>query len=297
MYGRGVEDIEIRELRYFVAVAQELHFGRAAELLGMSQPPLSRAIKRLEDRLGVQLLHRNRRGVDLTQAGTVLLAESRAVLDAASAAVFRTKRGSAHPDSLILVTKAGASHELLRDLLDTYAQRPDAVRVQILLCEVGEQRFLLREGRADVAIMHHPYDVHTEFDTVPVLTEGQVAILPAAHPLARRPQLQLTDIADVPGLPIARWPLHDGSYPPGPGPEVRTQSQLAQLVSLGRTLLLIPASSRAWQWPDHIAVPVPDAPPVTTMLAWPKTSRSPALPGLIQAATAVAEHDDQADHL
>lgn len=153
--------------------------------------------------------------------------------------------------------------------------------------------FLLREGRADVAVVHSPYDVHAEFDSAPIFTEEQVAILPAAHPLARRSHLNLIDVLDVPDLPIARWPEHDGSYLPGPGPEVHTQSQLAQLVSLGRALLVIPASSRAWQWPDHVAVPVVDAPPVTTLLAWPRTSRSPAVPGLVDTAVAVGERADQ----
>ena len=91
----------------------------------------------------------------------------------------------------------------------------------------------------------------------------------------------------MPGLPIARWPGLDGTYPDGPGPEVRTQSQLAQLVALGRTLLVIPASSRAWQWPDHVAVPVVDAPDVTTVLAWPRAGHSPAVAALVRAASTI----------
>ncbi|MCZ4509315.1 LysR family transcriptional regulator, partial [Streptomyces sp. ActVer] len=80
-----MDTLETRELRYFVAVAEELHFGRAAERLGMAQPPLSRAIQQLERRLGVCLLERNRRGVSLTDAGEVLLHEGRAALDATTA--------------------------------------------------------------------------------------------------------------------------------------------------------------------------------------------------------------------
>ena len=162
-----------------------------------------------------------------------------------------------------------------------------AAPVEVLLREVGEQAGLLRDGSADVAIMHRPVDDLAGFDTEDLLTEGQVAILPAGHPLAARDQLTLAEVRDVPDLPIARWPRLDGSYPDGPGPEVHTQSQLAQLVALGRALLVIPASSRAWQWPEHVAVPVVDAPEITTVIAWPAASTSPAVGSLVRSAAAL----------
>ncbi|WP_055480529.1 LysR family transcriptional regulator [Sphaerimonospora mesophila] len=286
-----MDGLETRELRYFVAVAEELHFGRAAERLSMAQPPLSRAIQQLERRLGVLLLNRDRRGVSLTTAGGVMLAEARLALDAVDAAVRRTRRAASAQSALVLTTKAGASHELLKELLDSYAARPGAVEIDVLLCEIGEQGRLLRDGRADVAIMHAPFDVMTGLDSTEILTEGQVAIVPASHPLAQRSSLTMAEVSDVPDLPIARWPRHDNTYPPGPGPEVRSQSQLAQLVALGRTLLVIPASSRAWQWPEHVAVPVLDAPSVTTLLAWPAGVRSAALAELVETAERLKEGD------
>jgi DNA-binding transcriptional LysR family regulator len=279
-----VHDLETRELRYFVAIAEELHFGRAADRLGIAQPPLSRAIRRLEHRLGVRLLDRDRRGAALTDAGRVLHREATAALDAVAAAARRTRRAGDPKRPLVLATKAGASHELLRRLLAALESEPGAAPVDVLLCEVGEQAGLLRDGRADVALMHRPFDDLAGFDTEDLHVEGQVAIVPAVHPLASRDQLTLADVSDVPDLPIARWPRLDGSYPDGPGPEVHTQSQLAQLVALGRTLLVIPASSRAWQWPEHVAVPVIDAPDVTTVIAWQPTSSSPAIAALVRAA-------------
>jgi DNA-binding transcriptional LysR family regulator len=279
-----VDDLETRELRYFVAVAEELHFGRAAVRLGIAQPPLSRAISQLEHRLGVRLLDRDRRGTTLTDAGQVLLREANAALDAVAAAARRTRRAGDAKRPLVLVTKAGASYELLQQLLDALANEPDAAPIEMLLCEVGEQAGLLRDGRADVALMHRPFDDLAGFDTEDLHVESQIALLPAGHPLALRDQLTMAEVRDVPDLPIARWPRLDGSYPDGPGPEVHTQSQLAQLVALGRTLLVIPASSRAWQWPDHVAVPVVDAPDVTTVIAWPPGSHSPVIASLVRSA-------------
>lgn len=201
-----------------------------------------------------------------------------------TAAGRRTRRAGDSKRPLVLVTKAGASHTLLRRLLDAIASEPGAAPVEVFLCEVGEQAGLLRDGRADVALMHRPFDDLAGFDTEDLLVEGQVALLPSGHPLASHDRLTLAEVSDVPDLPIARWPRLDGSYPEGPGPEVHTQSQLAQLVALGRTLLVIPASSRAWQWPDHVAVPVIDAPNVTTVIAWPPNSRSPAVASLVRSA-------------
>ena len=277
-------DLETRELRYFVAVAEELHFGRAADRLSIAQPPLSRAIRQLEHRLGVQLFDRDRRGARLTDAGAVLLREARVALNAVAVAARQTQHAAGAIRPLVLATKAGASYELLKRLLAAVTREPGAAPVEILLCEVGEQAQLLRGGRADVALMHRPYDDLAEFDAQDLHVEGQIALLPAGHPLASREHLTLAEVRDVPDLPIARWPQLDGSYPDGPGPEVHTQSQLAQLVALGRTLLVIPASSRAWQWPDHVAVPVLDAPDVTTVIAWPRSAYSPAIASLVRSA-------------
>ncbi|MFJ9024033.1 LysR family transcriptional regulator [Streptomyces sp. NPDC102259] len=286
-----MDTLETRELRYFIAVAEELHFGRAAARLGMAQPPLSRAIQQLERRLRVSLLERDRRGVALTDAGEVLLHEGRAALDATAAAARRARRagGADGPDGprgrhrLVLAVKAAASHELLRKLLDVYAAEPDAADIEVLPCGICEQGEMLRDGRADVALMYTPFNSLAGFDSEELMTEGQIAILPAQHPLAARKALSLADVSDVPDLPLARWPSH-GTYAPGPGPEIHDQTQLAQLIALGRTVAVVPDSARAWLWAEHAAVPLTDAPPVVTHIAWPAHSRSLALAGLIRTA-------------
>jgi DNA-binding transcriptional LysR family regulator len=279
-----VDTLETRELRYFVTVAEELHFSRAAERLGIAQPPLSRAIQQLERRLGVTLLDRNRRGVTLTGAGQVLLDEARAILDSAEAAARRTRRAATATNRLTLATKAGANHELLRELLDAYAAEPGAAEIDVVLCGMGDQARMLRDGRADVAFMQRPFDSLAGFDTEDVLTEQQIAVVPAAHPLAARPSLLMADLSDVPGLPVARWPRQDGTYEDGPGPEIHDLSQLAQLIALGHTMAVICASARTWLWGAHAAVPLTDSSPVTTVLAWPAHSRSRAVAGLVRTA-------------
>ncbi|TYB45466.1 LysR family transcriptional regulator [Actinomadura chibensis] len=277
--------METRELRYFVAVAEELHFGRAARRLGIAQPPLSRAIGQLERRLGVTLLERTSRGVVLTEAGAVLLREGLAALDAVDAAARRTRRAAAGRPSLVLVTKAGASSELLAKLLDAYAAEPGAVTVDVQLCGPGEQERLLRDGRADVALLHRPYDSTAGFDTEELATEGQVAVLPAGHPLTVEARVRMADVADLPGLPMPRWPCPDGTYPEGPGPAVRDHAQLLQLIALGRASAVLPDSVRPLLRDDLAVVPVVDAPRVTTVIAWPPHSRSLALAGLVRTAT------------
>ena len=281
--------METRELRYFVAVAEELHFSRAAARLGIAQPPLSRAISQLERRLGGPLLERNSRGVTLTDAGQVLLAEARAALDAVDAAERRTRRAVGRDDEpgLVLVSKAGAAPELLTKLLDAYAAEPGSVKVEVDLCGIGQQGPRLRDGRADVALLHLPFDSVDGLDSEALLTEGQVAVLPSSHPWSTRSQLRMADLDDIPGLPPMRWPsggAKNGHSADGPGPEVRDSVQLYQLIGLGRAYAVLPESARAEQYHGIATVPVLDAPEVTTVIAWPRHSRSLAVATLIQTA-------------
>ncbi|MFF4988535.1 LysR family transcriptional regulator [Streptosporangium saharense] len=273
--------METRELRYFVAVAEELHFGRAAQRLSMAQPPLSRAIQQLERRLGVVLLHRTARAITLTEAGSVLLREARFALDAVEAAERRTRRAAADRPGVVLATKAGASRELLAKLLHAYAAEPDSVAVEVMLCGPGEPESLLRTGRADVALLHRPYDTTAGFDTEELHTEQQVVVLPKGHPLADRASLSLAEVNTQTDLPLPRWPGH----PDGPGPQVRDQTQLFQLIALGLACAVVPESLRDQLHDDHAVVPVPDAPAVTTVIAWPPHSRSRAVADLVRTAT------------
>ncbi|SDH60433.1 DNA-binding transcriptional regulator, LysR family [Lentzea fradiae] len=278
--------METRELRYFVAVAEELHFGRAAERLGIAQPPLSRTIAQLEHRLGVALLTRTSRRVALTHAGATLLEEGRAVLGALAAAERRTRQAATDRPCLVLAAKSGGSGEVLAKLLDAYAAEPGSVPVEVLLCESNTHVPLL-DGRADVALLHEPYEPTTGLDTEVLHTEGQVAVMPSAHPLASRPRLRVADVTSLPEA--ARWPNGDGTYPDGPGLQVRSMTQLLQMISLGRAVAVLPEAVCAEKTEGLTTVPVVDAPLVTTVIAWPPHSRSRALADLVRIATGFAQ--------
>ena len=281
--GDRVRGVELRELRQFVTVAEELNFGRAAQRLGIAQPPLSRTITQLERRLGVALLERTSRKVTLTNAGSVLLAEGRAILSAVAAAERRTRQAAADNPGLVLGAKAGASGELLTKLLDAYAAEPAAVPVEVLLCESRPQ-LLLRDGQADVALLHEPYDSTAGLDTEVLHSEHQVAILPAAHPLAGHSHVRTAAVSTLPDLPMGRWP-GPGGYPEGPGVEVHSLTQLFQMIALGRATAIVPESCATDLRRDLAAVPVTDAHAVTTVIAWPPHSRSQALADLIRVTT------------
>jgi DNA-binding transcriptional LysR family regulator len=279
--------VETRELRYFIAVAEESHVGRAAQRLGMAQPPLSRAIAQLERRLGAELLIRGPRGVRLTTAGQTLLEEGRAALAAVDAAERRTRRAAntrAGRATVVLTAKAGASSELMAKLLDAYAVEPDAVDVEVVLSPPGHQALMLRDGRADVAILHRPFDDLSGFDVDTLAVEDQVLILPSAHPASSVPSMTLAAATSISDLPTPRWPNLDGTYPEGPGPELRDLTQVLQLVRLGRAAIVLPESARVNLRDGLCVVPLCDAPKVTTVIAWPPHSTSAGVAGLVRAA-------------
>jgi DNA-binding transcriptional LysR family regulator len=264
--------MDSRELRYFVAVAEELNFGRAATRLGIAQPPLSRTIQQLERRMGTVLFERTSRQVTLTQAGETLLHEGRKALTALTAAERRAQRAGSR--SLVLAMKPNSDADLLEKILAKYG-----AEVDVRICGIGEQGTLLREGHADVALLRFPHDDAEGLAYEELLTEQDVAVLPRTHRLANRRSLTMAELADE---QLPHWP---GS-PPNGGPEVRDSAQLMQLIALGRTIALLPGSSEEHLRTGLVCVPVTDAPTSTLAIAWPEDTRSTQLAALVQAAAA-----------
>ncbi|MEV6942545.1 LysR family transcriptional regulator [Streptomyces sp. NPDC051172] len=279
--------MESRSLRYFVAVAEELNFARAAERLGISAPPLSRAIRKLEADLSVTLFERTTRSVELTPAGTVLLGEARIALDALQAAGRRAQRAAAQDAKLVLALKADGDGGLLEPILARYATEPAALPVTLRLSGWGDQARLLRQGEADAALIHEPFD-HTGLDSETVTVERRLAALPATHPLAARDHLTLADLA-IPGVGVGRLDgLADYLDMIVERHHIADLSQLLTLVELGEIVTLLPESvTTRYPRPGLAFREVPDAPPATLSIAWPQQSCSTATAALVRAAASV----------
>jgi DNA-binding transcriptional LysR family regulator len=277
-----MEEVETRELRYFVAVAEELHFGRAAQRLGIAQPPLSRAIGQLERRMGVTLIERTSRTARLTAAGEVLLHEGRTALDAVAAAARRAQRAGLPDPRLILAMKPAGEGGLLPQILAEYDSQPGAIPVEIIF-SIGERAAMLRDGRADVGLLHSPQNDLSGLDAEELLTERQVVVLAERHPLAQRASVHL---ADLDGETTPRWPGTPNGK--GAGPVVHDIGQLMQLITLGRMVAVVPESVRGRLHSGLVCRPVPDAPTATIVVAWPQNSTSRQVAAFVRAATTAA---------
>lgn len=303
-----MNELEVRQLRYFVAVAEELHFGRAAERLGMAQPPLSRAIRELERQLGVLLLKRTTRQVTLTPAGEVLLRDARTALEAISAAGRRAQHAGEPTPRLRLALKPDIDGGLLPQILDAYAGEEAALPVELVLGRFGEQAQTVRDGRADAALLLGPFDDRS-LDYEPLVTEPFLVAMAAADPLAAQPCLRLADLAgrSLPGGSPADQGVAPGphgsagarDHQPNPaGNHTPTAStpqndsdlpQIFRLVELGSIVCFLPTSV-TWRYPrPEIAYrPVSDLEPATLAVAWPQDSHSAAVAAFVRVAATVA---------
>ncbi len=294
-----MSELEVRQLRYFVAVAEELHFGRAAERLGMAQPPLSRAIRGLERQLGVRLLERTTRQVTLTPAGQVLLRDARTALDAVAAADRRARHAGARTPKLRLALKADHDAGLLPRLLAAYEREEAALPVELVHGGRGEQAAALRDGRADVALLSTPFD-ERGLDIEPLITEPRLVALAATDPLAARTSLCLADLAgrrlpdgsaaELGGNPPAADGAGGGTQPPAAAPAARLDiAQIFNLIEVGDVVWFPPVSIARLHPRPHIAYrTVTDLGPTTLTVAWPRDSRSAAVAAFVRSAVAVA---------
>ncbi|PRX63593.1 LysR family transcriptional regulator [Nonomuraea fuscirosea] len=283
-----MSDLEVRQLRYFVAVAEELHFGRAAERLGMAQPPLSRAIRAMERQLGVTLMERTTRRVTLTPAGETLLRDARTALDAVAAAARRARNAGRPEPVLRLALKADYDGGLLPQIIAAYQQEPAALPVRLVLGGRAEQEPALRDGRADLALLMRPFD-DRDLDVEPLLTEPRLLAVAANDPLAAHTGLRVADLAGR-VLPDGSPADREDSVPPRGGPARNLDlAQIFNLIELGDIVWFVPESlARLHPRPGVAYRSVGDLPPLEFALAWPQESRSPAVAAFVRTACAVA---------
>jgi DNA-binding transcriptional LysR family regulator len=282
--------MDLRELRYFVAVAEELHFGRAAARLHMTQPPLSRAIKQLETDLGAVLLDRSPRGVALTAAGAALHEEARALLGRADEARARVA-AAAGPATITIGTLADSAEQVGTRLAAAYREHHPGVRVRIREAGMTDPTTGLRAGLVDVALTRVPFE-DAGIVTHVLRTDPVGVVLRADDPLAGRASVHSTDLADRPWfqLPEGTDPVWAAYWNgPGPrhrdGPVVRTVHECLQAVLWNGTVGLAPLVHAL---PEGLtAVPLVDMAPSHLVVAWLDTNPNPLIRSFARIAATV----------
>jgi DNA-binding transcriptional LysR family regulator len=282
--------VELRQLRYLVAIDDAGHVGRAAEALYVSQPALSYALRNLEAELGIQLFGRHARGVTPTEAGREVIAEARATVTAAdrvTAVAERYRRGMA--GLLRVGFEATGAGSLTTRSRAEFARRYPGVRVEPKRFDWGQEAAGLRDGSVDVAFVWLPNDLtglHSEI----VHTESRVVALPTGHRLAAHAGVSVLQVRDEPLMWTERaprqwvdwWavnPRPDGSSPRW-GPTNDNVEEMLEQVAAGAAVCFAPASMASYYArPDLAWVPLTDVPPLRVALAWPQGEGSALVRG------------------
>ncbi|MFD9725062.1 LysR family transcriptional regulator [Streptomyces sp. NPDC059072] len=283
--------MELRTLRYFVAVAEELHFGRAATRLHMSQPPLSRAVKQLEAEVGALLFTRSPTGVTLTPVGTVLLDEARALLDHADRVRARVSAAAGAATLTIGILGDGTDPGVSR-LAAAYRRSHPGIDIRIRDTDLTDPTCGLRAGLVDVALSRAPFD-ETAL-TVRVLRADPVGVvLRADDPLAIREGLRLAELNDRRWFQFPQgtdpvWQSYWNGGRPREGPVVRAVQECLQAVLWNGTVGLAPLGH---DLPAELAVvPLIDMPPSRVVAAWNAGDTNPLVRAFVETATAAYRH-------
>lgn len=294
-----MSNVQLRELTYFVAVAEELSFRRAASRLGIAQPPLSKAIRQLEGKLGVELFERTTRYVMLTTAGKELLSEAPHVLGDVKRLVQRTQRAGSAAPKLVIAVKSGAEVGLLRRVLEIYDSHPLSIPYEVAVCSGSTETTRLRDGTADVALVRLPCDL-TDLDSEPLFTEPRIAALSSMHKLAESERLSLSDLAQEPtprwvnADPTQRayWKGQDGTAQgkdEREGPYVSNMGQLLDVVALGQAVAYLPASVTKRYAQDGVVYrQVSGLSPSTVAAVWLRSAQERAVAAFVQSCAVLA---------
>jgi DNA-binding transcriptional LysR family regulator len=274
-------DVDLRKVRYFVAVAERLHFGRAAESLHIAQPVLSRQIRALEDELKAQLFVRDKRTTELTPAGRALLADAKPLLanaDALRRRVGRAARGSA------TFTVAFMPGLIVTPALRAFGARHPELTADVLRTTWSDQTEVVRDGRADVSYVRLPID-QRGLSVRPLFAEPRVVVVPAEHRLAGKDSVEITDLATehllqdpdaVPEWRDVAEELRTGRR--RAEPVVMIVEEKLERVAAGHGIVVFPLSTATFYTrPDIVHVPIAGIAPNQVSLAWDSARRSPLI--------------------
>jgi DNA-binding transcriptional LysR family regulator len=295
--------MELRHLRYFVAVAEELHFGRAAQRLRIAQPPLSRQIRDLEREIGTPLFERVARGVELTPAGLAFLPEARLTLSQAERAQRTAQRAAEGETGRLRVgfVEASTFSGILPDVLGFFRMHLPHIGLSLFEMDSLQQGEALRDGRIDVGILHSPPpDADRWLRVEPVYTDPLIAAIPHTHRLASRARFALKDLAVESFVLFPRYAgpgLYDdiiarcrsADFSPRVVQEAAGWHTLVGLVGAGVGVTLVPQSLRQFQRPGVVYRRVRDLSVEMEMSAvWKKGGKSPVRERFVTALRAVA---------
>lgn len=280
--------LELSQLRCFVAVAEELHFGRAAARLHMTQPPLSRQIQLLEHAVGVQLLERTSRSVRLTAAGAALYAEAAALLRRAGEAAEAAARiGRGEAGRVVVGYTAVSGYALIPGLLAAANKALPAIEIVLEEMVSSEQLRALEEERIDLGFVR-PLQATAPLRYHRVAREPMLLAVPAAHPLAKRARVRLQDLA---GQPLIMYSEKEGRYfherilglfagsahQPNCVHHIGQTHTIMALVRAGIGLAIVPASARHLRFERIVFKPLWQELVAEIYLAWRDDARNPAL--------------------
>ncbi len=287
---------ELSQLRCFIAVAEDLHFGRAAARLNMTQPPLSRQVQILERTLDIALLERTSRSVHLTPAGRAFLSEARRIIvlaEGARLAAKRVARGEA--GSIAFGCTAAASYSLLPRLVAFATSAMPSIDLVLKEMVTGEQMEAMASGRIDLGLIRQPFDRRL-VDSACILRERLLLAVPRGHALAIKPE---ATIADLDGQKLVMWSPVEARYfydlitglcvAVGVAPVYvqyisQTHTMLA-LVSAGLGVALVPEAARSLHFDKVLLRPIRSRRPAVAELhlAWRRDNTNPAMPGFRDA--------------
>lgn len=270
--------MELRHLRYFVAVATELHFTRAAQCLGIGQPPLSQQIQQLEREIGAQLFIRDRRGVTLTEAGHAFLSEARQVLDGAERAKETARRiANGEVGTLSLGFTVSASiHPFVPRLIRTFRSRYPGVGVSLVEQSTLELMQRVHHGSVDLAFVRAPTADMPGVCVETLLSEPMLAVIPATHPLANRPSIDLCELADEMFIFYPRkvgvglynavvQACETAGFTPAEGIEAPQLTSVVTFVAAGMGVSVIPATMSQLQAEGVCYLPLTGLSPIANL--------------------------------